>query len=66
MPREVIEGSFLSDHARILAIRAEASELLQKLDDHDLIEAAAAMAPTIDVIDASLRRLDSNDPSVDN
>lgn len=66
MPRETIEGSSLSDHARILAIRSEAAELLQKLDEHDLIEAAALMASTIDVIDASLRRLDGSEPSFDN
>lgn len=55
----------MADRARILAIRGEAAELLQKLDEHDLIEAAALLASTIDVIDVSLRRIDSSEPSFD-
>lgn len=65
MPREAIEGSSLADRARILAIRGEAAELLQKLDEHDLIEAAALLASTIDVIDASLRRIGASEPFFD-
>jgi len=60
MPREVSESLSVTDRARISAIRSEAAELLQKLDESDLIEAAALMASTIDVIDSSLRRLDDD------
>ena len=52
------------NRARISAIRSEAAELLQKLDESDLIEAAALMASTIDVIDSSLRRQDDDSSSV--
>lgn len=60
MPQEVSESSSVTDRARISAIRSEAAELLQKLDESDLIEAAALMASTIDIIDSSLRRLDDD------
>jgi len=63
MPREVSESSSTRDRARISALRGEAAELLQKLDESDLIEAAALMSSTIDVIDSSLRRLDEESSS---
>ncbi|MBK6490731.1 MAG: hypothetical protein IPK89_14215 [Sphingomonadales bacterium] len=53
----------MSDHAPILEIRREAADLLQKLDEHDMIEAAALMASTIDMIDASIRRLTTGEPT---
>jgi hypothetical protein len=52
------------NRARISAIRSEAAELLRKLDESDLIEAAALMASTIDVIDTLLRRLSDDSVSV--
>lgn len=58
MPEELSESSSSADHDKVMAIRSEAVELLQKLDASDLVEAAALMASTIDVIDSSLRRLD--------
>jgi hypothetical protein len=62
MPWEVFEDLPMSDHAPILEIRREAADLLQKLDEHDMIEAAALMASTIDMIDASIRRLATGEP----
>jgi hypothetical protein len=63
MPWEVFEDLPMSDHAPILEIRREAADLLQKLDEHDMIEAAALMASTIDMIDASIRRLVTGEPT---
>ncbi len=63
MPWEVFEDLLMSDHAPILEIRREAADLLQRLDEHELFEAAALMASTIDMIDASIRRLVSGEPS---
>ena len=63
MPWEVFEDLPMSDHAPILEIRREAADLLQKLDEHDMIEAAARMASTIDMIDASIRRLTTGEPT---
>ena len=64
MPWEVFEDLLMSDHAPILEIRREAADLLQRLDEHELFEAAALMASTIDMIDASIRRLVSGEPSL--
>lgn len=64
MPRNVSESSLATGRARIFAIRSQAAELLQKLDESDLVEAAALMSSTIDVIDSSLRRLDRDYPPV--
>lgn len=64
MPRDVSESLSATDRARISAIRGEAAQLLQKLDEHDLIEAAALMSSTIDIIDSSLRKLDEESPPI--
>jgi hypothetical protein len=58
MPRDISESLSGAHHAQISALRSEAAELLQKLDESDLIEAAALMSSTIDAIDSSLRRLE--------
>jgi len=58
MPRDVSESLSGAHHARVSALRSEAAEFLQKLDESDLIEAAALMSSTIDAIDSSLRQLE--------
>lgn len=66
MTWEVLEDLLMPDHAPILDIRREAKGLLEKLDEHELLEAAALMASTIDMIDAAIRRIATNDPSNSN
>ncbi len=51
----------MSNHAPILEIRRDAMTLLEKLDQHELFEAAALLASTIDLLDASIQRLEASE-----
>ena len=53
----------MPDHAPIYEIRSAAADLLQKLDENELFEAAALMASTIDTIDAAIRRMTTCEPT---
>lgn len=53
----------MPEHTPIYEIRSAAADLLQKLDDNELFEAAALMASTIDAIDAAIRRMSTCEPS---
>ena len=63
MSWEVLEDPLMPDQAPIYEIRLAAADLLQKLDDNELFEAAALMASTIDTIDAAIRRMATCEPS---
>lgn len=49
--------------ASVEAIRAQADDLLGRLDELGLVEAAALLATAIDAIDASLKRLPAGHPA---
>lgn len=63
MSGEIVKSSPRVDRLAIEAIRAEASGLLAKLDESELLMASARMASTIDAIDEALRRLATPSPS---
>ena len=62
-PWVVFEDPLMPDHAPIYEIRSAAADLLQKLDENELFEAAALMASTIDTIDAAIRRMTTCEPT---
>lgn len=57
----MLEERQMSNHAPILDIRRDAMTLLEKLDQHELFEAAALLASTIDLLDASIQRLEASE-----
>ena len=66
MRRGMLDCDAPTEREKIVLIRRAAKDLLDRLDDANLHEAAARLALTIDAIDASLARMDREKTSREN